>query len=278
MDLSCIIESGDLELFALGLLPEEDGYKIAQLANLFPELNEELNAITNSLQQLNLQANAAPSASVKTALLNRLVQLKPNDKAPLPPAETASYQNNQGGAKLVTMEKKRNRTLLVASVAGLLIATGFVAYLAMANQKNKSQLATLQQQVKTLESSYQSQQQQLQAYSNTLQMVYNKAYRQIQLSSVPGKPPAQADVFWNTKTKDVFVADVTLPPPPAHKQYQLWAIVNGKPVSAGLLNGSKMEMQKMKPFKTADAFAITLEQKGGSPAPTMEAMYVMSKV
>ena len=37
-------------------------------------------------------------------------------------------------------------------------------------------------------------------------------------------------------------------------------------------------LQKMKPFDKADAFAITLEKKGGSTTPTMEAMYVMGKV
>ena len=46
----------------------------------------------------------------------------------------------------------------------------------------------------------------------------------------------------------------------------------------GMLSDVKNSVQKMKPFAKADAFAITLEKKGGSPSPTMEAMYVMGKV
>ena len=37
-------------------------------------------------------------------------------------------------------------------------------------------------------------------------------------------------------------------------------------------------IQKMKSFGHAEAFAITLEKTGGSPTPTMDEMYVISKI
>jgi anti-sigma-K factor RskA len=86
-----------------------------------------------------------------------------------------------------------------------------------------------------------------------------------------------AQVFWNTKTHDVFIADVSLPQAPSNKQYQLWAIVDGKPVDAGMISDAKNLAQKMKVFEKADAFAITLEKRGGSATPTMEEIYVMGK-
>ncbi len=84
--------------------------------------------------------------------------------------------------------------------------------------------------------------------------------------------------MWNVNTKEVYVADVSLPEVPSDKQYQLWAIVDGKPVDAGMLSDAKNLAQKMKVFEKAEMFAITLEKKGGSPTPTMEAMYVAGKV
>jgi anti-sigma-K factor RskA len=65
-------------------------------------------------------------------------------------------------------------------------------------------------------------------------------------------------------------------------QYQLWAIVDGKPFDAGLLietktADNKYNIQKMKSFGKAEAFAITLEKKGGSATPSMDKMYVISK-
>ena len=49
MDLSCIISSGDLELYVLGLLPEDEAYKISELEKLFPEIEAEINRISESL-------------------------------------------------------------------------------------------------------------------------------------------------------------------------------------------------------------------------------------
>lgn len=37
-------------------------------------------------------------------------------------------------------------------------------------------------------------------------------------------------------------------------------------------------MEEMKAVKNAQAFAITLENEGGSPTPTMEEMFVMGTI
>ena len=73
----------------------------------------------------------------------------------------------------------------------------------------------------------------------------------------------------------------SLPTPASDKQYQLWAIVDGKPVDAGMLdtNPATMMMHVMKPIGGQPiAFAVTLEKMGGSPGPTMSEMYLMGKV
>jgi anti-sigma-K factor RskA len=69
-----------------------------------------------------------------------------------------------------------------------------------------------------------------------------------------------------------------LPVPPADKQYQLWALKNGKPIDAGVFEmDTEMHMMPVT-IADADAFAITLEKKGGSPAPTLSQLYVMGKI
>ena len=64
---------------------------------------------------------------------------------------------------------------------------------------------------------------------------------------------------------------------PSGKQYQLWAIVDGKPVDAGLITDC-IGLCKMKRIDRAQAFAITLEKAGGSPTPTLTEMYVFGKI
>ncbi len=61
-------------------------------------------------------------------------------------------------------------------------------------------------------------------------------------------------------------------------QYQLWAIADGKPVNAGMYTEEKDSKIALANIPKAQAFAITLEKKGGSPVPTMENMYVMGEI
>ncbi|HPZ88874.1 MAG TPA: anti-sigma factor, partial [Flavihumibacter sp.] len=61
------------------------------------------------------------------------------------------------------------------------------------------------------------------------------------------------------------------------KQYQLWAIVNGKPQNAGLLQNCN-EFCYLSTNSNAQAFAITLEKTGGSEEPTLTEMLVLGQV
>jgi anti-sigma-K factor RskA len=63
-------------------------------------------------------------------------------------------------------------------------------------------------------------------------------------------------------------------------QYQLWAWVDGKPTDAGTfdMNEQGTHFMKLKTVPRAEAFAVTLEKKGGSETPDMNAVYVMGKV
>ncbi len=113
-------------------------------------------------------------------------------------------------------------------------------------------------------------------YEKNLAFYQNPDYLKINLTNVDGKPDALVQLFWSKSTHYVYTSDISLPKPPEGKQYQLWAIVDGKPVSAGMLT-AKNTPEQMSAFVKADAFAITLEKAGGSETPTLSEMYVMGK-
>ncbi|MBA3971077.1 MAG: anti-sigma factor [Bacteroidetes bacterium] len=102
--------------------------------------------------------------------------------------------------------------------------------------------------------------------------------KKIMLKGLDAAPQAMAAVYWNQNTKDVYINVSSLPSPSADQQYQLWAIVDGKPIDAGLFDMNSTSLHKMKTIEGAQAFAVTLEKKGGSPTPTMTAMYLMGNV
>ena len=276
--------SGDLELYILGMLPKEEADKIEQLAKLFPEVQAELDRISESLEAFDNMATVTPSASVKDNLMGKLRAMKEEEQKVIPFGSVGKKENETGNSGLESpvreIPKRANKPswLLAASFIGLIVSVGGLIYFFSQHKQSQTELASLKQQVDTLRTNSTTQQQQILAYSQTMQMMHDATYKKIELTNVPGKPTAMAQVLWNTKTKEVFIADVSLPQAPSNKQYQLWAIVDGKPVDAGMLGDAKNLAQKMKVFERAEMFAITLEQKGGSPTPTMEEMYVAGKV
>jgi hypothetical protein len=279
------------------MLPEEEAYKIQQLAILFPEVQEEIDTISQSLEGLATVAAVAPAPVVKDNIMNKLRALKVQEDQekveehtlpgfnPLTIAATENPLNKVEDdeasdlkeSPVVSMSPRSGNAkwLTAASVIGLVISLGTIIYLVSENKKTKNDLASLSQKVNTLNNQTVSQQQQILAFSQTMLMAESKEVKKIGLAPLPGKEEALANVLWNTKTHEVYVSDMSLPKAPSGKQYQLWAIVDGKPVNAGLISDAKYLAQKMKEFEKADAFAISIEQEGGSPEPTE--VYMMGK-
>jgi anti-sigma-K factor RskA len=72
-----------------------------------------------------------------------------------------------------------------------------------------------------------------------------------------------------------------LPPLPAGKQYQLWALDQGKPIDAGMLTAATASgkgLQQMKDIASAQTFAMTIEPTGGSVNPTLNTMTVVGNI
>jgi len=94
-----------------------------------------------------------------------------------------------------------------------------------------------------------------------------------------GRPPT-ARVFWNPSRHRVVMAVFDLPPAPAGRIYQLWAIQTGKaPVSLGIFNtapdGRLTTSLDVPPALVAfDVTAVTEEPAGGSPQPTQQPFLV----
>lgn len=283
MDLHCIISSGDLELYVLGLLPEKEAWQVDQLATLFPEIREEIDRISETLEVFGSSASAAPSPAVKDKLFAQLKTLKTEEEVSIAPASVSSQLTDESKdspvVPIMPVRKvlKRRSWMLAASIATLVACFTSILYLSARNRQHRLQITSLKEKVNTINRNLVEQQRRNLASTHLLRMYESEEYRQLKLTPIPGKPPAEARVLWNTKNNMVYVAGVSLPQPPARKQYQLWAIVDGKPVDAGMLQGNRLELQQMKPFSKAEAFAITLENEGGSPTPTMQEMYVMGK-
>lgn len=110
-------------------------------------------------------------------------------------------------------------------------------------------------------------------------IVSDPGMKAIPLSGLNSLASKSAMVHWNPSTQELYFNASALPPSPESKQYQLWAIVDGKPVDAGVIDlENGVAFQKMKLIAGAKAFAVTIENKGGSPSPSLDTMCLLGNV
>ncbi len=103
------------------------------------------------------------------------------------------------------------------------------------------------------------------------------------MNGLEPSPAGYGKIIWDPEKKVAIFQVANLPQTPADKDYQLWVIKNKQPMPAGVFS-VRDEKEKESFFKVLaldvaskreiDAFAVTLEPKGGAPQPT-GAMYLI---
>ena len=108
-----------------------------------------------------------------------------------------------------------------------------------------------------------------------LNVLAAKQVEMVLMSGVPDFPVGYGKIIWDPDRKVAILQVSNLPPVPTDKDYQLWVIRGNQPISAGVFAVGtsepayfKIEQLAVTNPKEIAAFAITLEPKGGVPAPT----------
>jgi anti-sigma-K factor RskA len=262
-----IISSGLLEIYALGLTSPEETLQVEEWVIQYPDIKEEIEAVEMSLESY-AQAHAIdPSPLVKTKILAQISEDEQKNVYDL-------SSDNNGKAPLTIYRVPSFFKLAVAAIFILLIGSIILTY----SYYNKYQSASRDLQL--AQQKIDQQNQANLAMNTDINVMTDKNSLPVVLKGTPHAPDALAKIYWMKTTGDVYVDPSNLPAVPSGKQYQLWAIVDGKPVDAGMISTQKgiYHIQKMKSFGRAEAFAITLEKAGGSPTPSMDQMFVISKI
>ncbi len=86
------------------------------------------------------------------------------------------------------------------------------------------------------------------------------------------QPSAQGRVFWSARARRGVLVAGNLAPLPSDRQYELWVFQKGKPVAAGVFDADPEGRVAFEstdfPEAEAQNFAVTIEPRGGVPAPT----------
>lgn len=266
MNTEEIISSGLLESYALGTTSHEETLQVEWWIKTYPEVAAELIAIEDALESFAMVNAVAPSPTLKNNILAKINETGTQSLSSLPITNTQS----------APVRKMYSPWKLVAAASVILLIVSsifnFVYY-------DKYQKAT--DAYHNANDALAAKDKQIQEIDKNISVIQNKFSVPVSLDGLQAAPEAAAKIFWMKNTGDVYIDPSNLPEAPSGMQYQLWGIVDGKPVDGGMIlttkTGNNYHMQKMKNFGHAEAFAVTLETTGGNPQPKGD-MYVMGKL
>ncbi|GAB3561541.1 hypothetical protein GCM10027578_02440 [Spirosoma luteolum] len=270
MNVEEYIASGILDSYAIGAVSDQEMREVNCLSAIYPEIKQELDQLLLSTENYALLHSVEPPAELKDRIMSQLTFEEPSDTVvrPLPVDRT-----QLGGPTYKT-------TWLVAASVGLLVLI-FSYFLITQLQGNQKTLATLRDNNNVLQNEVKLLRDSQLRNEQMLAMLRQPGLRSLELRGNAKAPKGDMLVFWNARTKQVAVEVRSLPPLGPDQQYQLWSLVDGKPIDAGVFDAttSGNVLQRMnREVSRADAFAVTIEKRGGSPTPTMETLLAMSPV
>lgn len=235
-----------MESYVLGMATDAERQEFEQMCAAHPEVAEARDQFERSLETLLQEDAVEPSASLKEKIRQQITP---------PDTETDNVESIQE-----TPVRRLNVWKWVAAASIILfLGAGYWAY--TTNEKYNALAAR--------QSSLEQQLQQSTAQLQTLQQdaeTLRQPMKTVALKGTPDAPQAQATIYWDTtRTRDVYMVINNLPQPASDKQYTLWALLDGKPINLGVFDldvQQKRLLVRMKNVQNAQAFAISLEQRG----------------
>jgi hypothetical protein len=250
VDIQEYILSGIIESYVLGLTSEEERSEFEKMCGQYPEVLQARIAFELLLDKEAKQNAMEPPAYLKEKILGAI----------------------QSTGKIVNMSFAPERSIrwLKYVVAACLILLGGSLYWNI----------SLQKQNKKVQANLDASQKMLAQMETDAKAIQHPDVKMARMDGTSVSPQSYTTVYWDTTSHDVYLLINNLPAPASNEQYQLWALLDGKPIDMGVLEISEKPLQlyHMKNVQAAQAFAITLEKKGGSPTPSPDKIYVMGKL
>ncbi|WP_407427489.1 anti-sigma factor domain-containing protein [Arcticibacter sp.] len=263
------IESGILELYILGDLPQAERLEVERLRAIHPEIDAELRHIEESVISYSRMNAVAPQASGRTRFLLAV--------------DTIEDQPNV--FKMHSGQKNANfyKYALAACVCLLLVSLVVILNLNNKLRDRDQRILALQSSNQKFANQVNLQEKQIKDSRKYLEVYRNpRQYQLLTLKGTDKAPNASMKIAFNTISKEVSIdlSSLNLPVLDDQHQYQLWAIVDDKPVDLGVFDyaQSRDSLLLMKSVANAKAFAVTQEKKGGSQVPTLSEMVVIGSI
>jgi anti-sigma-K factor RskA len=253
MNIREYISSGIIEQYVMGLCNDAENKEVETLRLQYPEFDKAIIDYEIQLEE-NMQINfTLPSAEIDEIILKKINELRPP-------------QTSNSSSAIV---RKINWLKPFAAAAILLLFTSgyFIYTLNKKTTELRSELAAAKNAPATLPPA-------------DYKIMLDPRITPVAMYGVGTHAICRCTMFWDKNTGKIFIMIHHLPMSSTAKDYQLWAMVDGKPVSIGIINdairGRFIEMEKVPAGATA--FTVTLEKAGGNTTPTMAEEYLRGNI
>lgn len=275
MDIKQYIGTGILEDYVLGMVSEQEMREVQCLSKIYPEISTYLSEIENELADAIMVDAVQPPKDLKSKILENLPERTEEDLkgvAPVPVMTVVKDDAEEESAPATSKnESKRSFPWAIAASFVIIVGLGGMYY------QSTTEIAEVNDELQSLaveaglnQESIDQLRAENRAIASDLAFVTSLDTRTIGLASVNDGFEATAQVYWNPETNEVLFEPAQMPQVASGKQYQLWTIVDGAPVSQGVIPlQDEVGLSKMQATSGAPvAFAISLEPEGGSETPT----------
>lgn len=261
MKIEDYISSGILESYLLGELDENDRAMVERMEANHAEIKTELEQIAITLEIIYQKTAVSPPGYLKDQIQKK-----------------SSLAASNAQSLKIASESSGDFGYMIAASISIAILTSLLAfYFYHQWQSTKHQLQDVIAQHQEVADNYQLVNQQLNTLNQAVEVFKNPEYIRVLMKGTTNAPSSLATVYWNDHTREVYLHMHSLQKLSSDKQYQLWAIVEGKPVDIGVFDHAD-QLIKMQSIGRAAAFAVTIEPKGGSATPTLETMQVIGYI
>lgn len=243
-------------MYVLGQVSPDEAKEVEYMVSQHAEVADELRAVQATMLGYGETVALEPPVGLEARILNKF--------------ETPQALMKKGGSNGLTYLLSG---LLLASVIGLF-------YFFLQNKKTQKELEITKAELQQLQAeceTIRSNNQRAMAYLDKVNAPGNTS---VTIEGTPNAPGALAVVHWNTTSENTFLEIRNLTPPPPGKQYQLWAIVGGIPADMGVfdISADALALTEVPYIDNPQAFAVTLENEGGSRTPTLDQMVLIGNI
>jgi anti-sigma-K factor RskA len=250
VNLQEYIASGIIESYVMGLASETERAEFEQMCARHPELVAERRKFEESLEAYASEQAVRPPKEVKAKILKAIITME-NSKSP-----------------------RSIGLLRFVAAAAVILLIGMVVLYYQASQQNKD-LAGAN---KALTDKVNADEAAIDKIKIEGSIVGNPNNIVVNMVGTKRAPKSSANVYWDSANSSVYLVVKNMPQLPSDKQYQLWALIDNTQKSLGVFDATDQNIiLKMDSTKKAQAFAITIENRGGKPHPTLDSLTSIGK-